>query len=644
MPETVTKSSTAPPLDMRAAFVPNSWNEEKRTIEVTFATETPVLRSPWFDDPYYERLDVTAKAMRLERINSGRAPFLKDHNSYSVENVLGNVVRVWMEGKTAKAEIRLSEREEHQEIIADIRSGVLSNVSVGYRVYKYEEMPKASTDKLSTYRATDWEPFEISLVAIPADHNSMVRSDGLAANEIQILKLKREQIMSQETNPTTEPQTPPVNVEEIRKEAQEQERKRVKEIKEAVRNLGLDETQADKFIEEGTAVDEVRKVLITEFKRQDPLKDQKPHADTRTIADETDKKRGAIVEALTLRAQGKVADGANEYRGMNMLRIAQECIERAGGNTKGMTDAQIAQAALNLRNVGMHSTSDFPILLGETMDRTLRAEYEYETPTYQPFVTNRLAPNFRQITSAQFFGGNEIDLVTEGGKYEYGTFGESKEFYRVYKYGKMVAVTWEAIVNDDLSAFSRVPQSIALEIREKQADLVYAILLNPYVMKTDNQQLFHSTHGNLAPTGTALDEAALSAMRLAMRTQKGPSATPGKGKVISGNRPRFLLVGPELETQAQKILTAITASTTGDVNVFAGSMQLIVEHRLTDKRFYGIADPRRIPFIETATIAGEELAVSQRVGFDVDGIEFKFRSIFGCAALDWRGVYKNPGL
>lgn len=628
---------------MRAAFVPSSWNEKERTIEVVFATETPVMRSPWFDDPYYERLDITPQAMRMDRINSGRAPFLKDHRGYSVDSVLGNVVRVWIEGRTAKALIRLSESEEHQTTIADIRSGVLSNVSVGYRVYRYEEMPKAATDKLSTYRATDWEPVEISLVAIPADHNSMVRSDGLAANELLIIKQKRE-FMSQE-NPTKEPQTPPtVNVDEVRKEAQEQERKRVKDIKDAVRSLGLPETEADKYIDEGTTIDQVRAALIAEFKKRDPLKDQKPGGDIRVIADETDKFRSAMVDGLIGRSGGKMADPKNPYSGMSLLRMAQECVERAGGKTQQMTDTEIAHAALNLRSVGMHSTSDFPIILGETMDRTLRAEYEYETPTYQPFVTSRTARDFRMITSAQFFGGNEIDLVAEGGQYQYATFGESKEFYRLFKYGKMVAVTWESIINDDLGAFSRVSQSIALEIREKQADLVYAILLNPYVMKTDNQQLFHSTHGNLAAAGTALDEAALSAMRLAMRTQKGPSVKPGQGKVISGNRPRYLLVGPELETQAQKILTAITANTTGDVNVFAGSMQLIVEHRLTDKRFYGLGDPRRIPFIETATIAGEELAVSQRVGFDVDGIEFKFRSVFGCAALDWRGVYKNPGL
>jgi len=125
-------------LGRSAQVAASSYNETDNTIEVVFATDTPVARSTW-DGTYNEVLRIDEQAMRMERINSG-APVLNNHRTYAgVDMQLGKVERAWIEDGVAKAILRFSNREDVKPIIQDIRDGIITNVSVGYRVYKYEE-------------------------------------------------------------------------------------------------------------------------------------------------------------------------------------------------------------------------------------------------------------------------------------------------------------------------------------------------------------------------------------------------------------------------------------------------------------------------------------------------------------------------
>lgn len=179
-----TENKKLAPGSVRAMFAPNSFNEEERTIDVTFSTETPVLRRTW-DGAYWEVLDISEKSMRMERLQNG-APFLNDHFNFGVENVIGVVERAWIEGKEAKAKVRFSDREDVQPIVQDVKNGILRNISVGYRVWKLEKQ-KGGEDKTPTMRATDWEPFEISLVTIPADAKAQVRNLKREENKVEII-------------------------------------------------------------------------------------------------------------------------------------------------------------------------------------------------------------------------------------------------------------------------------------------------------------------------------------------------------------------------------------------------------------------------------------------------------------------------
>src|SRR5690606_22343185 len=130
---------------------------------------------------------------------------------------------------------------------------------------------------------------------------------------------------------------------------------------------------------------------------------------------------------------------------------------------------------------------------------------------------------------------------------------------------------------------------------ETEASLLMDLLLsNP--AQADGVATFHATHGNLM-TGAALSVSALSDARKALRNMKAKDGTP-----ISA-APRYLLVGPELETEAEQLLADLYAATTADVNPFASKLSLLVEPRLADDSWYVFTSPDSIPFLEHAYLS-----------------------------------------
>lgn len=167
-----------PPLSIRADVVPATLDEEARTVELVFSTGAAVERVEWWSGKrFIEKLSLKAEHIRLERLNSG-GPLLDAHNAWSVADQIGTVVpgSVKLTAKEARALVQFSKREAVEPIWQDVRDGILRNVSVGYRVHKFEET--AGTEAKPTVRlATDWEPYEISMVPMNADPRAQVRSD-----------------------------------------------------------------------------------------------------------------------------------------------------------------------------------------------------------------------------------------------------------------------------------------------------------------------------------------------------------------------------------------------------------------------------------------------------------------------------------
>lgn len=174
-------------LHLRAAFTPASINEEDRTVDVVFGSDTPVRMWTWEYGLINEQLSFDSTHVRMDRLNTG-APLLDNHDAYgSVSDiVLGVVERAWVEKGKGYAKVRFSKTEKGERTMELVRDGILRNISVGYAVNKYQVTRAAEKGQLDLYRAVDWEPHEISLVAVPADYSAQVRMSGEEGRNIEI--------------------------------------------------------------------------------------------------------------------------------------------------------------------------------------------------------------------------------------------------------------------------------------------------------------------------------------------------------------------------------------------------------------------------------------------------------------------------
>ena len=147
------------PLKRAAEFVSGSIDAEARTVRLSFASAEPVKR--WFGR---EILGMDAGECDLSRLNNGAA-LLLNHNP---DCQIGVVVSASVEAGRGYATVRFSSSDEAQEIFKDVQEAIRTKVSVGYQV-RAMTLTESDEAEGDSYRVTDWLPYEISLVSIPAD-------------------------------------------------------------------------------------------------------------------------------------------------------------------------------------------------------------------------------------------------------------------------------------------------------------------------------------------------------------------------------------------------------------------------------------------------------------------------------------------
>jgi len=657
-----TQTLETPLQSIRAAVRPGTVNIEDRTVEITWTTGARGKRWSWSIGEYQEELEVSDTALRMERLNNG-APFLNLHNQWELDAVIGVVERAWIEGGEGRALIRFSNREEVEPIFRDIRDGILRNISVGYIVHRYV-LVEDGEDMTPIYRAVDWEPTELSVVPVGFDdggkfriaddkgeykgprYSTIFETRQAAEPVVQpaaVATTQEEQVMTDEDKRAAEDQ--------IRRESLEAERKRGLTIRQMAKKVGLPEEFADDLVERGVSVADASAAMIDKLAEGQKSDQPETRNSQPTVTSNVDQsvvlaKRGGMLNALLHRCDPsvKLEDGGREFRGMRLIDMARESVEMVGGTVRGMTPQEVARAALGcdrqaFRAAGMHTTSDFPLLLGSTVNRTLRAGYELAPQTWRPLGRQTSVPDFREVTRVALGDITALEKVNEHGEYKYGTLGEEGAPIRVVKYGKIIAITWESIVNDDLSALTRIPQALGAAAAQTESDVVWDLLLsNPNFV--DNVAVFDAAHGNLAASAGAINTTTLAAARAAMRKQKS------KAGHFLNLGPQYLVVGPDKELEAFQFTSSnYVPAKNADINDSRNtSLQVIVDARITGNQWYLYAAPGMVDTFEYAYLEGEQGVFTEtREGFEVDGMEIKARLVFGAGWIDYRGVYKNAG-
>lgn len=639
------------PCDLRrAAFQPATLNRDTRTIELTWSTGARGRRASWFDGDWYEELDMSNSAVRLDRLNSGAA-LLNNHQSSDLSNILGVVERAWIENGEGRARVRFSERPDVDPIWNDVASGIIRNVSVGYQVHRWSEPIRGADGEPPTYRALDWEPMELSLVGINFDAKAQTRNTDPVVDHPMTEQVKAggdpapviEAQRAADPSPAPQPEPAPAVDSELQRTASELRRER--DILRLGQDVGLTSEQTDELIRSGKTVQEcsveaVRLMRIRleggDVRTGEVPAIGHPARGLSVTRDAGDTLLRGIEESLIARVMpgSKVTDLGREYRGYTLLELTRMYLESRGENTRGMTKTELVTR-------GFHSTSDFPLLFSNLAGKSLDAAYQEEPHTWGAIARQRNLPDFKLASDLVVAGDLTPEPLLEGGEYKAGTLKEAQHQWKLATYARKVTVTRQAIINDDLSALERVPEMLGRGFRRLESNLVWGLITNNAICSVDGEALFDSTHNN--SSAQTITTAGYNAARKAMRKQ-----TDIAGNVINLT-PSYMIVPTDLEATALQFLfptgfaPAARTGENGPVTVQTAGVQLIVEPRLdaSASTWYLAASPGAVEGIVYGYLAGEEgPTVTTTEKRDPDGVELLARFDFGCAVKDFRGFFR----
>jgi hypothetical protein len=322
------------------------------------------------------------------------------------------------------------------------------------------------------------------------------------------------------------------------------------------------------------------------------------------------------------------------------------------------------------------TTSDFPYLFGDVLDRQVLASYKAVDPVWKAFVRMGTVPRiYPQVGGYRFAitgGDQHLDEVAEKGEYLASERTEARYPIYVKKYGRQFDISWEAMINDDLGALKDTPERFARAAVRTEHRLVSGT----YVADAIGAGT-HAT-GSLYDSVTAgeINEAALPLTigNLENTCEAMAAFLDANGEPIM-NRAKYLVVGPRLEFTARQILTSATKMWTygGDdeapavarpmSNVISQyGLTLVIDPYIPTYApnallsWFLFADPRDIAAMECDYLVGHErpeicMKASDKVSlgggsldpmsgdFATDNVFYRVREVFGCNRLDWRATY-----
>lgn len=659
----------------QATVAPSTFNAQSRTVDVVWTTGARVRRYDWWNDrSYEEELVVSADAIDMQRLNAG-APVLNTHSSNRLEDQIGVVQRAWIDGDVGMATIRLSEREDVAGIVADIQAGVIRNISVGYNVTTYEVTEARNrTDggTVDLYRAVAWQPAELSFVPIPADAGAGTRSDPAAAHgqgaacvfihraaahhqEPSMPQASTEVGGTPAVDNTAAAAAAPVASAATAADASTAAQEaiagsaRAADITELCVRHGVAQLAAG-LIRDGRSVDQARAAVLDELSRRDAAAGGHRNVRVETVRDELQTRRAGIEQAILHRidTRTKLDDNGRQFRGMSLLEIGRDFLEQHGVHTRGMDRMTLAQNMLHFRSPGMLGTSDFSTLFANVANKRLRGAYDENPGTYGIWARRAPnAPDFKPIAVAQLSGAPDLLQVNEHGEFKYGAMTDAGETYAVITYGRIVSLTRQAIINDDLRAFDRLITAFGFASRRLENRLVYSQLTANAAMG-DGIALFEAnTHKNLATgAGSALQFSSLKTARAAMRVQKGLA-----GEELN-LAPNYLIVPAALEQDAYQLTSSnYVPAKQSDVNEFRTggrtALEVVVEPVLdanSATAWYLAAANSQVDTVEYCYLDGAEgPVIESEMGFETDGVSWKCRLDFASKPIDWRGLYRAAG-
>ena len=235
---------------------------EARTVSLSFSSENPV-------DRFWGReiLDHDNGSVRLDRMKNA-GPVLVDHNPSDHVGVVENIVI--SADRRGESLVRFGRSDRANEIFNDIQDKIRTNISVGYRIHKMV-LESSDDEGVDIFRATDWEPFEISIVSVPADDSVGI---GRNISDQEYLTIIEERQMNEvKETPVVEDQQPvktverivevesKVDLDKVQSDWRREELHRVESI-ETLGEAHKEDVLAREFVKNGKSLEEFRAALL----------------------------------------------------------------------------------------------------------------------------------------------------------------------------------------------------------------------------------------------------------------------------------------------------------------------------------------------------------------------------------------------
>ncbi|MCS6290356.1 MAG: hypothetical protein H8K10_15480 [Nitrospira sp.] len=307
-------------------------------------------------------------------------------------------------------------------------------------------------------------------------------------------------------------------------------------------------------------------------------------------------------------------------------------------------------------------SSSWPLAMANTLYRRLSQEYAEVDYMESRIISNRRRViDFRSVEINRINYSPDLPSVNEDTDYtELATIGEEGANYKVSKRGRIITITMETIMNDDLSAVQRMVRNEGRAARRTFARFVWNFLMSNATYDGDSVALFHASHGNLGATALTADATGVTAVvnRLnALMNQTEPGTSERLGGAWWNARPQ-LAVPTALQAIAKQLNQSRGipgAANQGD-NPIAGLFgnpdnpeRILVNPLFTDTSdWYLLRQPTDGEMIEVGFLNGQEspelfLADNQQVGqmFMADKLQYKTRHIYGGEIADFRMMDKS---
>lgn len=319
------------------------------------------------------------------------------------------------------------------------------------------------------------------------------------------------------------------------------------------------------------------------------------------------------------------------------------------------------------------TTSDFPLLFGDVIDRQLLANYEATVPTYRDWVKIGSVRDFRTVNRFAINGGEgRLSEVPQRTEYPQASVSDARYQYFVKKYGEKFTFDWEDMINDDLDALKDIPQRMARGATRTESYFAVDLFFGS---TGPDGTFFSSGNKNIVTGNPALSVTAIQTALTVLSRQVDSSGEP-----INITMAR-LVVPPALKVPALQILNATEiwdSSATGGAesgrqihtaNFIRNLVELSVEPYIPtiasssngDTSWMLVADPNEgRPAAEIGFLRGHESpevfmkssnAVSIGGGasdemngdFDTDSIEYKVRHVLGGTLMDPKMAVASNG-